>query len=71
MSHGQRGDATHTKSRQSKYRDSFLGTKKCGGIDRIDVTVDVHVEVSHVNGFWCNSVKNHAKCTDVIKKEQI
>jgi hypothetical protein len=36
----------------------ILGTE-CGGIDRINVTADVHVKMS---------IKNHAMCTNVIEK---
>jgi hypothetical protein len=37
----------------------ILGTKRCGGTDRINVTANIHVKVS---------IKNHAMCNDVIEK---
>jgi hypothetical protein len=42
-----------------------MGTERCDGIDWIDMSVNVHVEVSHVKE------KNHDKYTDVTEKEQI
>jgi hypothetical protein len=47
MSHVQSGGMTHTRVTSFKMVWLILGTKRCCGIDRIDVAVDVHVKVSH------------------------
>jgi hypothetical protein len=40
----------------------ILGTKRYVGTDRIDMAVDVHLEV------WRDSVENHAKYTGAAEK---
>jgi hypothetical protein len=50
MSHAKRGgDATHNRVAPIKMVWLILGTERCGEAGRIDVTPDVHVEVSHIS----------------------
>jgi hypothetical protein len=44
----------------------ILGIKRCARTDRIDVTVDVYVEMSQRG-----SAKNHVKCSDTTKNDHI
>jgi hypothetical protein len=48
MNHVKRGDMTHTRDTLFKIVCLILGTERCGEIGRIDMSPDVHVEVSHV-----------------------
>jgi hypothetical protein len=70
MSHGQKGDVTHTRVMSIKMVCLVLGIEKYSRTDRINVAVDVHVEVSRGRGFGM-IVENHTVCTGMTEKIQI
>jgi hypothetical protein len=70
------------ESHQKGWRDPYysnvnqmvwliLDIGRHGRTDRIDVTVDIHVEVTRVFKIWRDSVGNHAKYTGVIENDHI
>jgi hypothetical protein len=70
MSHAQRAGATHARVTSIKMAWLILGIKRCGRTNQIDVTTDVHVEVSRDKEFGM-TVENHAMYTDTTEKGQI
>jgi hypothetical protein len=70
MSHGQKGDVTHTRVMSIKMVCLILGIEKYSRTDRINMVVDVHVEVSRGRGFGM-VVENHTMCTGMTEKSQI
>jgi hypothetical protein len=61
-----RGGATHTRVASFKMAWLILDIESCGGIDRIDVSSDVHVKVSHAE-WTVHKLLRDSKVTDLKK----